>query len=175
MAWTPNPREPSAVFEGPIIENTLAIFIRDFKGALDYYYPTEAALASTDPLFLRDFDERALGQVLGNAFPCLAITPRSNPTTEADDRSHLVEAARVNIYIGVTDDGADTVTKRIMKYVRAADAILRSARRDFFANMSNPFEVVLDIVHTYGPVGGPEESIYFRAALVELTVNLRER
>ncbi len=166
MSWTPDPHEPSAVFEGPIIDNTLAIITRDFKGGLDYYYASDA---------LPDFAERALGQVLGNEFPCLAVTPRENPTTEADDRSHLAEAARINIYIGVSGDGPDSVTRTIMKYVRVMDAILRSARRDFFTGMSNPFGVVLEINHAYGPVGGPRETVYFRGAMVELTVNLRER
>lgn len=166
MSWTPNANEPSAVFEGPIIDNCLTVITRDFKGGLDYYY----AAAN-----LPDFQERALGQILGNSFPCLAITPRSNQIQEVDDRSHLVEAARINIYIGVAGDGPNTVTTNIMKYVRAMNGILRSARRDFFTGMSNPFEVVLDINHAYGPVGGPEENIYFRGAMVELTVNLRER
>lgn len=166
MAWAPNPNEPSAVFEGPVVDNTLAVIERDFKGALDYYYAAEN---------LPDFGERALGQILRNEFPCLAVTPRNNPTEEADDRSHIVEAARVDIYIGVTADTPNTVTRLIMKYVRVMDAVLRSARRDFFTGMSNPFEVVLSVDHTYGPVGGPQDSIYFRGAVVELTVSLRER
>lgn len=166
MAWTPDPREPAANFELPIIDNTLAIITRDFKGALDYYYPGEK---------LPDFQERALGQVLRQEFPCLAITPRNNPTDESDDRSHIVEAARIDIYIGVTGDFPNTVTRLIMKYVQVMDAILRSARMDFFTGMSNPFEVVIDCSHVYGPVGGPTDSIYFRAAVVELTVGLRER
>lgn len=163
MAWTP---QYSAVFEEPIINNTLAIITRDFKAALDYFYPADR---------LEDFSERALGQVLRNEFPCLAISPRDNPVDEADDDSHLVEAARIDVYVGVTDDGADSVTRKIMKYVRAMDAVLRTAREDFFTGMSNPFGVVISARHAYGPVGGPAESIYFRAAVVELTVSLRER
>jgi hypothetical protein len=166
VSWTPNPNEPSAVFEGPIIDNTLTLITRDFKEAMDYYYLADA---------LPDFAERELGQIIGLQYPCLAITPRENRITEADDRSHLKEAARMNIYIGVNDDGPANVTRRIMKYVRVMNAILRTGRRDFFTGMSNPFEVVLDIVHEYGPVGGPSESVYFRGAIVGLSVNLRER
>lgn len=175
MSWTPNANEPSAVFEGPIIDNALTLITRDFKEAMDYYYPTQAALASTDPLFLPDFAERELGQIIGLQYPCLAITPRENRVTEADDRSHLKEAARLNIYMGVNDDGPANVTRRIMKYVRVMNAILRTGRKDFFIGMSNPFEIVLDIIHEYGPVGGPAESVYFRGAIVGLTVSLRER
>lgn len=162
MTWTP---QFSAVFEEPIINNTLAVIARDFKPALDHFY------AADD---LSDFTERALGQVLKNSFPCLAVTPRSNPTEDTDDDSHIIEAARIDIYIGVTDDGPDTVTRRIMKYVRAMDAVLRTAKRDFFTGMSNPFGVWLKVEHTYWPIG-QENNIYFRSAIVELTVNLRER
>jgi hypothetical protein len=165
MPWTPDPNEPSANFEGPIIENSETIITRDFKGGLDYYFPGQD---------LPDFAERALGQILGNEFPCLAITPRENPITEADDRSCLAEAARINIYMGVTGESPRDVTLKIMKYVKAMNGILRSARRDFFTGMNNPFGVVLGIKHAYAPVGGPEESVYFRGAVVELTVNLKE-
>lgn len=166
MVWTPNPKEPAANFELPIINNTLTVITRDFQGALDYYYQGEG---------LPDFRERALGQILRKEFPCLAISPRNNPTEEVDDRSHIVSAARIDIFMGVVGDSPDTVTRLIMKYVQVMDAVLRSARRDFFTGMSNPFGVVLDIAHVYAPVGGPSNSIYFRGAVVELTVNLRER
>lgn len=167
MTWEPNPKEPAANFEGPIIDNTLAIITRDFKGALDYYF------AADD---YPDFKERRLGQIEKLNFPCLAIGPRNNTTEEADDRSYMIEAARIDIYIGVTADKPDTVTRLIMKYVKVMNAVLRSARLDFFTGMSNPFGVVLDITHNYGPLGGPDaNSIYFRGAYVELTVGLRER
>lgn len=166
MSWTPNANEPSAVFELPIMDNALTIIVRDFKGGLDYYYVSDA---------LPDFAERELGQIIGNQFPCLAITPRDNPIIEAADRSHLVEAARMNIYMGVTGENPTDVTRKIMKYVRVMDAILRSGRREFSTGMSNPFEVVLETIHEYGPVGGPQDSVYFRGAILGLTVNLRER
>lgn len=165
MSWTPNPNEPSAVFELPIMDNALAVIVRDFKEGLDYFYSSDA---------LPDFAERELGQIIGIQFPCLAITPRDNPITEADDRSYLVEAARMNIYMGVTGENPTSVTRTIMKYVRVMDAILRSARRDFFTGMTNPFGVVLETIHEYGPVGGPENSVYFRGAILGLTVKLKE-
>jgi hypothetical protein len=166
MAWTPNPNEPSAVFDLPILENALAIIVRDFKGALDYYYPDDD---------LPDFAELSLGQIQGNEFPCLALLSQSNVTDDAEDDSHIVEAARLDIYMGVTDSDANSVTRKIMKYVRTMNAVLRSARQDFFTGMSNPFGVFLEITHSYGPVGGPTNSILFRGAMIELTINLRER
>lgn len=162
MVWTP---QFSAVFEEPIINNALVVITRDMKPALDHFY------AADD---LPDFAERALGQVLGNTTPALAIFPLSNPTEDADDSSHIIEAAQIGIYIGVEDDGPDTVTRRIMKYVRALDAVLRTGKRDFFTNMSNPFGVWLEVDHVYGPIGD-RQSTLFRSARLELTVNLRER
>lgn len=165
MSWTPDPNEPSANFEGPILDNAELIITRDFKGGLDYYFPL---------LNYPDFAEREIDQVTGVEFPCLAITPRDNPITEADDRSYLVEAARLNIYMGVVGESRRDVSRKIIDYVKVMDAILRSARRDFFTGMTNPFGIVLETIHEYGPVGGPENSVYFRGAILGLTVNLRE-
>jgi hypothetical protein len=162
VTWTP---KFSAVFEGPIIDNTLAIIERDFKAALDHFDPLDA---------LPDFAERALGQIKKNEFPCLAIGPRDNLTEEDDDRSHVIQAARIDIYMGVVGDTAELTTRKIMKYVRAMDAVLRTARQDFFTNMSNPFGIIIEARHAYGPLG-ERENQYFRSAIVELTVNLRER
>lgn len=165
MPWTPNPNEPAANFELPIIDNVERVIIRDFKGALDYYYPADD---------LPDFRERTVGLIRKLEFPCLAIGPRSNLLEEADDRSHIVEAARIDIYLGVTADSPDTVSRLIMKYVKVMNAVLRTARQDFFTGMSNPFEVVLDLRHEYGPLG-EKDGVHFRGAIMELTVNLRER
>jgi hypothetical protein len=165
MTWTPNPNEPSAVFEEPVINNALAIITRDFAGGLKYFYPDQR---------LPDFKERSLGKAHKNEFPCVAITPRGNEIDEAEDGSHLVEVATFDIYLGVTGKDATTVTQLIMRYVRVMDAILRSARLDFFTGMSNPFEVVLQLNHSYGPVGD-DETIYFRGAIVSVTLRLRER
>lgn len=165
MVWVPNPNEPAAFFEGPIVQNTLNIITRDFKGAADYYYPSDD---------LEDFDERALGQPQKNTFPCLAVWPVTNVTDEADDRSHIVEAARIRIYVGVIADGANSVKIKIMKYVRVLHLVLMTARRDFFTGMSNPFEVVLKIDHYYD-VTRSDDNVFFNAAVVDLTVSLRER
>lgn len=162
MAWTPNANEPSANFEGPITENVMRVITRDFKGGLDYHFEDED---------LPDFRERTVGLIQKLEFPCLAIGPRSTDVDEADH--HLVEAARMDIYMGVVSDTPTNVSYLIMKYVKVMNAVLRSARRDFFEGMSNPFEVVLGIRHQYTPVG-EHEGVHFRGAYLELTVNLRE-
>lgn len=166
MAWTPDPNEPEANFEEPIILKTLEVAERDFKEALDYYFPDES---------YPDFAEHALGQVFRNEFPCFAITPRSNATAGADDNSHMIEVVRFSNYISVTADSAETVTTKIMRYVKVFNAVLRSARNELHEGLSNGFGLVIEsITHDYGPVGD-KESIYFRAAFIEVTLSLRER
>lgn len=163
MTWAPR---FSAIFEEQIITNTKAVIVRDMKAALDYFYP-----AATLP----DFTERALGQVIGDTYPFLALGPRENRVDEVDDRSHLIEAARISLYIGVTDDSPENVTIKIMRYVRALDAVLRTARQDFFTGMSNPFGIILEVTHSYPGFIGAKDSVYFRSATLELSIQLRER
>ncbi len=165
MSWTPNPNEPSGFFEGQIVENCLAIMQRDFKGGLDYYYPSDGLL---------DFEELELGPPLRNVFPCAAIEPRANTVNESDDRSHQAEACRIRIYMAVTGDGPKATTRKLFKYVRVAHLVLQNARRDFFTGMSNPFGVVLDFEHAYDVVRS-DETIVCRAAAIEVKVSLRER
>lgn len=164
MPWEPNPNEPSANFEGPITANVMRVITRDFKGGLDYYFEDDDLL---------DFRERTVGLIKKLEFPCLAIGPRATVIDEADDRSHLVEAARVDIYLGVVADTPTNVSYLIMKYVKVMNAVLRSARLEFFEGMSNPFGVVLELRHQYTQIG-EHEGVHFRGAYLELTINLRE-
>jgi hypothetical protein len=165
MVWTPNPNEPSGYFEGPIVNNCKTVLARDFKGALDYYYPSED---------LPNFQELVLGPALRNVFPCCGVEPRANSVNESDDRSHQIEVCRVRLYICVTADGPDATTNKLFKYVRVAHLVLQNARSDFFTGMSNPFEVALGFEHAYDVVRG-DETIISRAAGIEVTVSLRER
>lgn len=169
MVYVPNPNEPVGMFEEQIVDNCLTIITRDFGAALAYYYPAE--FASGD---YPDFDERYLGMPLKETFPCVSVSPLSNLTDEADDRSYIVEAARIRIFIGVTADGPNAVKRKIQKYVRVMNLVLRNARRDFFTGMSNPFGVVLKIEHLYD-VERSDETVFFNAAIVDLTVSLCER
>lgn len=173
MVWTP---KFFAVQEEALVDNVLTIIERDFKDALDVFYPTEAALTSSDPLFLKDFQERALGQILRNVFPCVAIGPNRNASTESDAGDRLSEAVRLDIYVGVTDDTPAHVTRRIMRYMGTLDAVLRSARKaDYFRNMSTQvFGLVLEMEHIYGPIGS-EKSVLFRAGILQVTISVNER
>ena len=169
MTFTP---KFSACFELPIIDNTLAIVTRDFKAALDYFYPNEE---------LPDFIERSLGTECGLEFPILVIGPRSNPVETVDDDSHLIEPQIIELKIGVVADSPDAAMRLIMKYVRALDAVLRTATKaDYCAGMTNgndqPFGFQVDVTHTYGPLGANDNrTTYFKPASLELSVQFRER
>lgn len=169
MSWTP---QFSACFEGPIIANVLTIVTRDMKSALDYFYQADN---------LPDFAERSLGTEKGLEFPILVIGPRSNLVDTVDDDSHLIEPIIVELKIGVTADSSDLAMTKIMKYVRALDAVLRSASKaDYCANMTNstnvPFAFMVDVTHTYGPLGANDSrTTYFKPASLELILNFRER
>lgn len=168
--WTP---KFHAIQEEALVDNVLTIVQEDFKEALDYFYPTEAALTDSDPLFLRDFQEHALGQIVRNVFPCFAIGPNRNASSPSAAMDRLAEAVRLDLYLGVTDDSPATVTRRIMRYVGTLDAVLRSALKSrYFVNMSTPFGFVLEMEHVYGPIGGEKPSLFRGAQLqVEITIN----
>lgn len=173
MSWVP---KFQAVQEEGLVDNALQIIIDDFKLALDVYYPIEAALSPDDPQYLEDFQERALGQIQRLVFPTLAIGPVRNASTEPDGGDRLKEAVRIDIYVGVTADTAANVTRKIMRYICTLDAVLRSARKSrWFINMSvQVFGLVLEMEHVYGPIR-ERESIYYRDALLEVTILVNER
>jgi hypothetical protein len=176
MVWVP---VYNAVQEEGLIDNILTIVERDFKAALDVFYTIEAALPETDPRFLRDFQERSLGQIERIVFPSLAIGPNRNASTEDADQAMLREAVRFDAWIGVTDDTSSNVTRRIMRYAGTFDAVLRTAakknKRDFFRNMSTQvFGLVLELEHVYGPIGS-QKSTFFRSASIQGTILINEQ
>ena len=173
MVWTP---KYFAVQEEGVIDNALFIIERDFKEALDVFYPTEAGLSPEDPQYLEDFQERSLGQIQKLVFPCLAIGPNRNAATESDAQDRLHEAVRFDLYVGVTADSMANVTKKIMRYMGTLDAVLRSARKsDWRRNMSTIiFGIVLEAEHVYGSIR-ERESIYYRDALMQVTLVFNEQ
>lgn len=173
MVWAPR---YFAVQEEGVIDNALFIIQRDFKEALDVFYPTEAALSADDPQYLEDFQEHSLGQIQKLNFPCLAIGPNRNAATESDARDRLQQAVRFDIYAGVTGDSAANVTTKMMRYMGTLDAVLRSARiSDWKRNMSTIiFGIVLEAEHVYGSIR-ERESIYYRDALMQVTLTFNEQ
>lgn len=174
MPWTPT---FEASQEEALVDNILTIIERDFKEALDYYNPIEAVLDSGDPRYLRDFQERTLGQIVKNEFPCLALAPNRGTSGDGPNGECLREDVLIDLYIGVIDDSPANVTRRIMKYRVAVDAVLRAAPiSDYFRNMSiDAFAFVLDeISYQYGPIG-LEKPALFRGALMQLPIKINER
>lgn len=173
MVWVP---AYEASQEESLVDNVLFIFTRDFKEALDQRYSIEAALATDDPLYLSDFRERCLGQILGNEFPSLAIGP--NRGTSADPLGEcLRENVLIDIHIGVIDDSPDNVTRRIMRYRATADMVIRSAPiSDYLRNMSTEsFGFIQDeIDYSYGPIGSNKVAL-FRGAVLQVQIKINER
>jgi len=165
-----------AVQEEGVIDNALFIIERDFKLILDEFNPIEALLSPDDPQYMEDFQERALGQIQKLVFPTLAIGPNRNAATESDASDRLHQAVRFDIYIGVTADSAPNVTRKLMKYMAALDATLRSAKKsDWKRNMSAIiFGIVLELEHVYGSIR-ERESVYYRDALMQVTLVFNEQ
>lgn len=176
MVWVP---AYNAVQEEALIDNVLAIVKRDFKEALDVFYPIEAALTDSDSRYLRDFQEHSVGQIDGIVFPALAVGPNRNASTEDADQAMLREGIRFDSWIGVTDDSNANVTRRVMRYAGTYNAVLRTSAKknksDWFRNMSTTvFGLVLELEHIYGPIGS-EDSTYFRSVKIEGTILINER
>lgn len=173
MVWAP---AYEASQEEGLVDNVLFIFTRDFKEALDQRYPIEAALSDDDPRHLPDFRERCLGQILGVEFPSLAIGPNRGTSSDPIGES-LRENVLIDIHIGVTDDCADNVTRRIMRYRATADMVIRSARiSDYLRNMSTESCAFVqdEIDYSYGPIGSNKTSL-FRGAVLQVQIKINER
>lgn len=174
MAVTP---KFHAVSEEALIDNTLVLFETNFKLMMDAMYTAEASLVPGDSQYLDDFRERALGMVMGDALPCLGISPLRNASTSSDDDAYLTEALRMDLAMAVADDNPQTVTRRIMRYMRVAEAVLRRGNKnDFFGivNTTRTWGFSLDCEHVYTQDIRTNSSIYFRDATLQVTVTIHE-
>lgn len=166
MTWTPKPSF-SGVMEDVVVPSVKAIIERDYKDALDYYYPNDG---------LDDFAERTLGQVRRKEFPLVAVGPVGNPADESEDSARFTQPLRIALYLGVVADDNDAVTILIMKYVKVMHAILHKATiADYFGADSNRvFGFSLNIEHLYGPILSNNTRL-FRSATMILTLNFESR
>lgn len=165
MAWS-GPKFKS-VRDEDLIANLVTIIEEDFKLALDALYPG---------LDLLDLKERSLGQVLRLEFPCSAIGPNSNASSPSEDDGHLRQAFRYDIYVGVTDNGPEAVTNRIMKYMTTMGEVLRAATKNrvFAGHTGQTFGYVLETEWDYGPIGS-KDSTNFRGADMKVTITVNAR
>lgn len=166
MSWEP---KYQARFEGPLIDNILALVTRDMKFALDYFFPAEN---------LPDFVERSLGTEKGLEFPILVIGPRTNPIESSADRARLIEAPTVEIQIGVIAESADKAMQLIQKYVLALDHVLRAGSfADYTSGLSSQgtFGFQVNVSHEYGGLRTtPERSSYFKSARLDASIQFNE-
>lgn len=158
-----------AVSEEALIDNTLALVVRDFKSALDDLYPSES---------LDDFAERSMGMVLGLEAPALGIGPRRNASVSSDDDSHLKEILGMDLAVIVIDDNPILVTRKIMRYMRTLEQVLRrGSKNDFFGTVDGgelTFGFSLDCEHVYEQDILVNASTYLRKATLRVLVNINE-
>lgn len=172
MTWVPSP-SGGVLMEEVVIDSIFSFVERDFKEALDYFYPDEN---------YPDFAERSLGRRRGNEFPLLVLTPRSNITEQDADDSRVFQPLRIESYLGVIGPDPETATRTIMRYTKTYDAVLRAAaefgncKRDYFQDV-DPARIVtprIKIDHSYGPTGS-EDMVFFKPSFVELTISFEQR
>ena len=84
----------------------------------------------------------------------------------------------MDLAVAVADDNPQSVTRRIMRYMRGLEAVLRRGNKnDFFGivNASHTFGFSLDCEHVYPQeLRGNDTGIYFRDATLQVTVNIKE-
>lgn len=171
MTWVP--ARAGVLMEEVVIDSVFSFVTRDFKEALDYFYPDEN---------YPDFAERTLGRRRGNEFPLLVINPRSNLTEGDADEARVFQPIRIESHLAVLGPDSDAVTRLIMRYTKTYDAVLRAAaefavaKRDYFMDV-DPARIVtprIKIDHAYGPFGS-NKTEFIRPAYVELTVSFEQR
>lgn len=172
MTWAPS-QFSTILLEELIIRNMFAFVVRDFKEALDYYYPDEN---------YPDFAESTLGKARRNEFPFLVINPRSNLIEQSVDDARTTQPLRINSHLGVIADNHEAVTKLIMRYTGVYGEVLRAAgefgvaKRNYFAGV-DPARITtprISIEHAYGPFGSNNLE-FFRPSAVELTITFDQR
>lgn len=172
MTWVPS-EFSGLLLEELVIRNIFSFTERDFKEALDYFYPDEN---------YADFAERSLGKRKGNEFPLLVINPLSNLIEQSQDDARTTQPLKMECHLGVIADSHEEVTKRIMRYTGVFGEVLRAAadfrtvKRDYFAGI-NPARITsprVVIEHLYGRYGSNNLE-FFRASAVEVTVTFDQR
>lgn len=166
MAWTPKPGF-SGVMEDVVVPRVLALIERDYKEALDYYFPAED---------YDDFRERTLGKVRQKEFPLVAVGPTGNPALESEDSARHTQPLRVALYLLVTGPDDATVTTEIMRYVKVMHGVLHKGTiADYFGDdAARVFGFSLNVEHFYTAVPN-KESTFARAATMMLTLNFDSR
>lgn len=153
--------------EDVVVPRVLTLIERDYKLALDHYYPAED---------YDDFRERTLGKVRRKEFPLVAVGPTSNPVFESEDSARHTQPIRVALYLMVTGPNDETVTTLVMRYVKVMHGVLHAASiEDYFGDdKDRVFGVTREVEHFYSAVLD-KESTFARAATMILTLKFDSR
>lgn len=167
MPWTPKPGF-SGVMEDVVVPNVFVIIERDFKDALDYYFPDDN---------LPDFAERTLGKVRRKEFPCVGVGPLGNAADEAEDSARHTQPLRISLYLMVIGPDDETVTTNIMRYVKTMHGVLHKATTEDYFGVHRERVIgvaVIDIEHFYSPLLTNETQLG-RGASMLLTLKFDSR
>lgn len=167
MPFTP---KYEGLFESLIIDNVLAVVQRDMKLALDYFYRPEN---------LPDLAQRTLGRFISLSLPALAIEPKGNSVEESEGGSYLSGVLSLTIFLAVEDADATEVTRKLMKYCRALDAVLKTASEaDYMVGVTpnRIMAITREASHTYELLGHDKQrDLWMRPATFELVLTYSER
>jgi hypothetical protein len=129
-------------FESVAIDNVLMVIQRDFKAALDAFYPSDN---------LADFAQRTVGNIFQLALPAFAV----EPSTGGADESEQYEQSplKLNLYLAVEDADPTNAVRAAVKYTRTARSVLKTCPlSDFTTGLSpnNVFGIIRELTWQYG-------------------------
>jgi hypothetical protein len=155
--------------ESVVLDNILAVIKRDFKGALDLFYSSDNLPDLT--LTLGDFAN------FRGSMPALAIEPASGGGEQSDHFETL--SLKVSLYLAVEDADPTNCLRKLLKYVRALRAVLKSAPiSDYTAGISPNyvFGMIPELSWQYFIMGkDAEHGTWGRNVKLELTLKYNER
>jgi hypothetical protein len=129
--------------ESQIVDNIIELLDRDMKLALDYFYPADN---------LPDFAVKSLGALSVFNYPLCVVGPQRMSSEVQDTwvEQNLIVLAGVE----VKDTTKVLATRKLMKYVRAFKAVIRSALdADLMPPNAQLIHEVADISHQYTSYG----------------------
>lgn len=158
------------IFEGYVIDNFMFIVNRDMKTRLDeFYMPGEN---------LPDFVEKTLGKFTGLSNPAFVLDPFKGAAPEGEE--YVENEITLEALIRVVDPDPAVVTRKVVKYKRAFQSVVRSATRsDWFRNITSPqiMPYTISISWEYGTIGKNPNlaNVWVRDVKFEITFRFNER
>lgn len=165
MAFTAS--QFSAQFAGRLLENLQTVIERD----------TETALRLIDDTLEMPADYATPISIAVN-FPALYLEPDNSRLTQADDDSYITGEHSFVLTLSIVGPEPTTLKQRIVKYVRAADQVLRTMTFEDLTDgvTSTVGPPVWEVVeHRYGLLRANERTIYRWDAQLVLVIQLLER